>query len=192
MSFSLIAAVFGPRAGNRRPGRAFGAGGLLAAAFLLAAGLASWPALAQEPRLAAPTVETSATEETRALAEGLFSALEAGDTEPLIAHLADEVRWTITGGSTLSGIYDGKKAFLDGPYRRLAGLLKEPMHARVQRILADGDAVAVQWLGSGTTQNGSAFSNEYCWIVRFEGERIVEVTSYFDGARVDKLLAGGR
>jgi len=55
-------------------------------------------------------------------------------------------------------------------------------------VLVEGDTAAVELKANGTAKNGYPFKNEYCWVCRFEGEKIVEVRAYLDSALVNKVL----
>jgi ketosteroid isomerase-like protein len=140
-----------------------------------------------EPRLRAEAL-TDATEVTRALVTRLFAAYEQGDSRPLFDHVADDVRWTIAGTNPLSGDYRSKREFLAATYERLAAVLKEPVRPEVRRIVADADVAVVQWHGRATSVVDRPYDNDYCWIMRLDGDRIVEVTAYFDGGLVDELF----
>ena len=42
----------------------------------------------------------------------------------------------------------------------------------------------VELVSRATARNGMRFDNHYCWVVRFDGDTIVEVRAYLDfGAR---------
>ena len=128
------------------------------------------------------------TGDTKALVERLFAAYERGDSQPLFDHVADDVRWKIMGTNPLSGEYHSKREFLDASYERLGPILKDPVVPRVRRILAEGDVAVVEWHGRGTSVADKPYDNDYCWIIRVEGDRIVEVRAYFDGGLVEELL----
>jgi uncharacterized protein len=133
-------------------------------------------------------MQTSETHDTRALVERLFAAYERGDSQQLFDHVAGDVHWTITGNNPLSGEYRSKREFLDATYERLAAILKEPVRPRVRRIIAEGHLVVVEWHGHATSIVDKPYDNDYCWVIRVAGDRIVEVTAYLDGALVEELF----
>jgi ketosteroid isomerase-like protein len=128
------------------------------------------------------------TEQTRAFVTRLFAAYEQGESGIFFEHVADDVHWTITGTNALSGSYRSKQEFLAATYVRLAKVLKEPVRPEVTRIVADATVAVVQWHGHATSITGQPYDNDYCWIIRVERDRIVEVTAYFDGGLVDELF----
>lgn len=122
------------------------------------------------------------------LVERLLAAYERGDSQQLFDHVAEDVRWTITGNHPLSGEYPSKREFLDATYERLDVVLKEPVRPRVRRIIAEGDLAIVEWHGHATSIVDRVYDNDYCWVICVAGERIVEVTAYLDGALVEELF----
>lgn len=133
-------------------------------------------------------MQSSETNATRALVERLFAAYEQGNSQPLFDHVADDVHWTVTGKNPLSGEYRSKRDFLDATYERLAAVLKEPVRPRVRRITAEDDLAVVEWHGHATSIDDRPYDNDYCWVIRVAGDRIVEVTAYLDGALVEELF----
>ncbi len=79
--------------------------------------------------------------ETGAFLHGWFDRLaESGWTaEVFLAALSDDLVWTATGSSPISGTYRGLQAYTDGIYRRLDERLESWPRPTVERIIADGD-----------------------------------------------------
>ena len=46
-----------------------------------------------------------------------------------------------------------------------------------------------EWHGETPLAKGGVYANDYCWIVRVTGEKLTEVTGYFDAAVVNTLFA---
>ena len=133
-------------------------------------------------------MQNSETHDTRALVERLFAAYERGDSQQLFDHVAEDVHWTITGNNPLSGEYRNKSEFIEATYERLATVLKEPVRPHVRRIIAEGDLAVVEWHGHAISIIDRPYDNDYCWVIRVAGNRIVEVTAYLDGALVEELF----
>ena len=55
-------------------------------------------------------------------------------------------------------------------------------------MLGPRDVAAVELKADAMAKNGLPFKNEYCWVCRFEGEKIVEVKGYLDSVSVNKVL----
>jgi ketosteroid isomerase-like protein len=79
-----------------------------------------------------------------------------------------------------SRTFDGKPAVLDQLLGPVRAQLVERIQLTVQRILADGDHVVVEARGRATTKLGQPYNNDYCFLYRLSGGKIVEVTEYLD------------
>ncbi len=102
--------------------------------------------------------------------------------------VSDDVRWTAIGHTPISGVYTSKAEYLEKCYRPLMARLDGPARCRVRRIVAEGDTVVVRWPGETPTHSGQRYVQEYCWVMRVDGETITEVHGYFDAAAVLELL----
>ena len=109
-----------------------------------------------------------------------FEQLHAGETQPYLDMLADDIRWTVQGSTRWSGTYVGKEQVIDGLLRPVLRLLKRPHRTYVERIVAEGDLVAVELRGENTTKSDKPYHNRYCWMCRMEGGQIRALTEYAD------------
>jgi ketosteroid isomerase-like protein len=123
--------------------------------------------------------------------EEVYGELEQGNAEPFVASMADDVSWTAIGSTRYSRTHRGKEAVL----RHLAEVrtqLEARIRIRVQRIIADGDYVAVQGTGTARTKTGVDYNNIYCWVLRLnEAGKIQEVTEYLDTELVAAAFGAG-
>lgn len=118
----------------------------------------------------------------------IFAGLERGDGDAFFEHVADEVDWTVMGTHPLAGHYPSKAAFQAGTFSKLGKVLPDGAQLRVVNVITAGDMAVVELVSNATARNGMRFDNRYCWIVRFEGELIVEVRAYLDSAKVAELF----
>jgi ketosteroid isomerase-like protein len=117
-----------------------------------------------------------------------FETWGRGDGRPFFALVADDVRWTVTGRTPISGSYASKKDFrnvLKSMSDHLATELKIVLHD----VIADGDKVAVQFESHAAGKNGLAYDQRYCWMLRMADGRVREVIAYLDTELVTKLFA---
>jgi hypothetical protein len=135
--------------------------------------------------------EARATERHRAVIAAAFRRWSEGDSAPLFELIDENVSWTLAGSCPGGGTFQGKQQFLSRSARPLHGRLSRSPVPIVNRVIADGDIVAVQWHGSGETHSGKPYNNQYCWVLRFAGERIVEITSYLDTLAVARIFEEG-
>jgi ketosteroid isomerase-like protein len=59
---------------------------------------------------------------------------------------------------------------------------------QVQRVYVFGDVAIMEVKTFGTGKCGNKYEMEACWICRFEGDKIVEVTAYQDSALAKRML----
>ena len=128
---------------------------------------------------------------TRAFVENLFAAIAgSGFRETFLQSLSDDVVWTATGSSPLSGRYQSKKTYCENVLGKLHGKLESSPRPTVDRILVDGSWACVYFHTAGVRAlNGDDFSMEYCWLLNVRDEKIVEVVGFYDGNKMTKLFS---
>ena len=126
--------------------------------------------------------------QNKQLVHYVFTELAEGNSQPLVAHLADDVRWVITGRSAWSQTWVGKEAVV----HNLFGLLRERIAGRIRivprRLVADGDTVVVEARGANTTRDGAFYDNSYCWVIRLQDGQIKELREYADTEFMTRAL----
>jgi len=123
------------------------------------------------------------------LVHDLFRKWEAGDSSGFFAAVADDVVWTAMGSTAISGISHSKAAYMAKTYLPLQAVFAGSTSCKLKRITAEGDRVVAEWHGETPLAKGGVYANDYCWIVRVTGEKLTEVTGYFDTAVVNTLFA---
>lgn len=81
------------------------------------------------------------TEETRALVQRSFDAMQAG-SRALPERLADDVSWWVPPSSPLGGLHEGKAQVL-ALMARGVGLYAGPLAITLESLIAEGDRAAV-------------------------------------------------
>jgi uncharacterized protein len=119
----------------------------------------------------------------------IFNALAHGDGPTFFSNVADNVSWTVTStDNPLSGHYTSKAEFVPKTFQRLGALMQEGMKLEVVHVIAEGDWASVELKANAVAKNGTRFANEYCWVCKFEGEKIVLVRAYLDSALVKRVI----
>jgi ketosteroid isomerase-like protein len=118
----------------------------------------------------------------------IFRGLEHGDGTAFFAHVADDVDWTVMGTHPLAGNYLSKADFIAGTFAKLGQVLPQGAQLHVEHLIVKGDEAVVELHSLATATNGMRFDNRYCWVVLFEGEKIVRVRAYLDSAMVAQLF----
>lgn len=119
----------------------------------------------------------------------MLAALANGDAAPLRACLADELVWTVPGTTAWSRSYAGKAVVLEQLLSPLAALIDGPYRMVAHRVIAEGNIVVVEGRGQNRLRDGQRYDNTYCWVCRFEGGQLRELTEYMDTDLVARTLA---
>ena len=117
-------------------------------------------------------------------------ALAGWTAEVFLDALFEDLVWTATGSSPISGTYRGRDAYIDGVYRPLDERLESWPRPAVERIVAEGDWGVVEFSSTGGRgKNGIDYNMRYCWIIHVENELVTEVIGYYDTSTVSALFA---
>jgi ketosteroid isomerase-like protein len=131
---------------------------------------------------------SNATDTNRALLTEAFARLEHGDPSAFLPLFDESITWRVMGTSNWSKEVSGLanvEAELMGPlFARFAG----PYRNIPDLVLADGEHVVVLARGHANTVDGKVYANEYCFVFRLAGGRIVQVREYLDTKLADAVL----
>lgn len=122
------------------------------------------------------------------LVRRLFAHLERGEADAFFEHVADDVRWTVMGTHPLAGTYHDKQRFREATFGRLNRVLRDGVRLRLVDLIVSGDTAVAELEALSTALDGEPFNNTYCWVMRFDGDRIVAVRAYLDSALVQRVL----
>jgi ketosteroid isomerase-like protein len=110
---------------------------------------------------------TEVENETRSVVDALYEAFLAGDSEGMLAQMADEVEVRFLAQGTFHGIPAARRFM-----QFSAGLLRD-LDFRIRRKIVDGDAAAVIWDESATTAAGKPWENHGVDVIRVRNAKIV-------------------
>jgi ketosteroid isomerase-like protein len=131
----------------------------------------------------------STAADNKQLMQAVFAELERGNGRPFIDAMADDFCWDIPGTSAWSRRFEGKRAVREQLFKPLFAQFATPYTNRALRFIAEDDHVVVECRGSVQTVRGEAYNNSYCYVCRFEGGRLRELTEYMDTALAEAVLA---
>ena len=130
----------------------------------------------------------TATENKRIIQQ-VFDAAANADTQPFVDAMAEDVLWIVTGRSKWSRRFEGKEALVNDLVRPLFSLFATPYRNIAERIIADDEGnVVVLARGEVRTKAGRDYNNDYCFVLRLENGKIVEVREYMDSALAESVL----
>ena len=113
-----------------------------------------------------------------------FEALARSDAAPLADLLAEDVVYTLIGTTAFSRVFHGRGEVVGRLFRPLVAALATPLTVEIQRLIADDECVVAQLQGHATLRSGVPYDNTYCFVFRFAGEHVAEVTEYLDTALI--------
>ena len=108
-----------------------------------------------------------------------YAAFAAGDLEPAMSDLDDNVEWVVLGNSTVSGTYRGKAEVTE----LFAKVAEQSFTTTPSRFLADDDVVVV--LTQVTAGGESAPQAD---VLTFRDGKVVKVQSFGDTALQERVF----
>lgn len=125
--------------------------------------------------------------DNRAVLTAIFEGLTVGDGRAFVEAMAEDFTWIMTGSTDWSGVYRGKAAVRGELLRPLMARFKSYRNT-ARRFIVEGDWAAIRCMGNAETVDGIRYDNTYCWVVRFHGGRLIELTEYMDTELVRAAL----
>lgn len=128
------------------------------------------------------------TDTNKQLVRTAFEALGRSDARPLYDLMRDDFAWVIEGQSRFSRRYEGKAAVKRDLLDVLFQAFATPYRFTIDDIIAEGDTVVVRGRGEVKTKAGQDYNNSYCFVLRLEGGKLVELREYLDTALVERVF----
>ena len=119
----------------------------------------------------------------------IFEELARGNGKPFVEALAENVRWTIMGGTAWSRTWEGFDAVRRRLLDPLLAQFQTTYRARAIRVIAEDDLVVIESRGDVITRSGKPYRNTYCNLYRLEEGKVVEITEYCDTQLVADVLS---
>lgn len=110
------------------------------------------------------------------------------DRSLLMASLADDATWMVTGQYSWSRTFHGKQSIISNLHGYVRSLLVERGRTVARRIIADGDIVVVEAKGDNLTRKGERYDNDYCLVFRLENGKIKEIREYCNSVLTERAL----
>jgi len=134
---------------------------------------------------------STATQESRRIVEGYYTALAAGDVPSAMAALAPDVVLEVMGHTPISGRHVGLEALMANAIGPIAGALEmsEAQFAASWEIYAaEGNRVAGRMTATAVTMSGKRYDNSYCQLFRVANGQIAEMYEYLDTVLVEDAI----
>ncbi len=102
--------------------------------------------------------------------------------------LDEDMVWRVTGNAPYSGVYKGKKEFMDKAVIPINEFLSTSLEPELIDINASKDIVWFQWKGKAKAVDGNDYINEYAWKLKLNDDgKIVKVDAFLDTYALAKL-----
>ena len=126
--------------------------------------------------------------ENKAIMQEVFDELAKGNGKPFVDALGDDIRWRIIGSTEWSGTWEGKPSVRKGLLDPLFAQFATRYRNTAVRLIAEDDYVVIECRGDVTTTSGRPYRNTYCYVCRFDGGKVRELTEYCDTELLTKAL----
>ncbi len=123
-----------------------------------------------------------------------MNALWAGEVETCHAMMSDDALWHFQLGMTQANLGKGHiwpaRQALQRIIEDLFGKFDESgFSVKTHRVIADSEAVAIEYEAKGRTSKGGDYRNFYCTTLTVVGGKVTEIRPYNDTAHMLSLLS---
>lgn len=112
--------------------------------------------------------------------QSVFAEMAAGNHQPFLDILADDIEWTWMGTYRWSRSFKGKDVVVNKLFGSTSAMLAEPSKVFVQNFIAEGNDVVVEFRGENKLLDGRSYNNIYCWVCSFSGGKLQTLREYMD------------
>ena len=128
------------------------------------------------------------TDINKQLVRTAFEALGQSDARPLYELMRDDFAWIIEGQSRFSRSYEGKEAVKRDLLTPLFEAFATPYRFTIDELIAEGETVVVRGRGEVKTKADKDYNNSYCFVLRLEDGKLIELREYLDTALVERVF----
>ena len=130
-------------------------------------------------------------EANKEVVKAFFAAFNRGDVDAALDLLANDMTWTLTGTTPLSGTYRGKDSVHDDFFGKVMQQVDHdaPLEINVIELIAEGDKVVARTEGRVTGKYGP-YNNTYCHVFTVTDGLIRANMEFLDTVLVEQALFG--
>jgi uncharacterized protein len=118
----------------------------------------------------------------------IYKALEQGDTSVFASACHPDYVWRFPGHYSWAKRFEGQAAIQRDLIMPLYALFATTYKSHAISIMGEGDTVVAEVRGDVMTKAGQRYNNEYCFIFKFSGGKIMEVVEYCDTDLIERVL----
>lgn len=128
----------------------------------------------------------------KAVVQEWFDKLAVGDADAAFALFAPDCTYILQGTTPVSGTYRGLPAILNDFFAPWRTRIDGPLTLALHELIGEGERVVALARGSAKTVTGARYDNEYVFVFRVRGGKIVEVNEFLDTVLVETAAYGRR
>ncbi len=119
--------------------------------------------------------------ESKQIVQQFIDDLAGGNVDAVTAAFADDASWWLPGTLPVSGTYKGKQEIFEGFFATAQSYFEpESLSIHVKSMIAEDDAVAVEWVAKARSAQGTPYENYYHVRFDLKDGKIQEVREYVD------------
>lgn len=115
-----------------------------------------------------------------------LTAMSEADVETQERLLAPDAFTNTMGFAEVSGRRD--RATMIATVAAFKQLVPTGFRPTVEKVVAEGDFVAVEWRGDAVLADGTPYGNEYVFMFTFENGKIKQLNEYFCTVLADRTI----
>lgn len=131
------------------------------------------------------------SEANKQAALDFLTAMSEADVETQERLLAPDAFTNTMGFAQVSGRRD--RATMIATVAAFKQVVPTGFRPVVEKVIAEGDNVLLEWRGDAVLSNGVPYANQYCFVFTFENGKIKQLNEYFctvlADATIGRLLA---
>ena len=127
-------------------------------------------------------------EDNKRLAAEMMDALSRADVDWVKENYTEDFRIWVLGSLPFSGEQDKAGAVASMP--AVLDLFPDGLRFNTERMVAEGDTVAIEATSEGKTFRGDAYEQTYHFVMRARDGKIYEWKEYMDTEHARKVLVG--
>ena len=128
-------------------------------------------------------------EKNKEIVREAYAAISRGDAERFLGFLRDDVEWYFIGSHRFSGTMKGKEQIIEELFGVLGDELEgDGIQLEIRQLIAEGDKVVAEMLGTARSTSGKDYNNTYNLILTLEGGLITEIREYLDTELVTEVF----
>ena len=131
------------------------------------------------------------TEANKQVVREAYAAISSGDVDGFMNRLADDVEWYFIGSHRFAGTLKGKEEIMNKLFEPLGEALTSTIQLEIKQLIAEGDKVVSEMLGTSKSTEGKDYNNTYCLILTVQDGKIKEMREYLDTELITEVFGKG-